>query len=91
LFKLFPDSALVASFSPPDKYWWDELERGLELHRGQETLPLVTLGVGAPSPIVRTVSDAAGSRLLLGHEDGSATICDIEEVRRRLTGLDLGW
>jgi serine/threonine protein kinase/WD40 repeat protein len=80
-----------ASFSPPDKYWWGAEDLGLDLHRGGGTRPLVTLEVGYHSPIVRTISDAEERYLLMGHEDGSATMCDIEEVRRRLADLDLGW
>ena len=80
-----------AIFSPPDKYWWGREDGGLSLYCSGEERPLVTLGVGSQSHSGWSVFDTAEQRVLSGHVDGSVNICDIEEVRRRLTDLGLGW
>jgi serine/threonine protein kinase/WD40 repeat protein len=80
-----------ASFSPPDKYWWRKAKSGLSLYRGREKRPLITLGFGPNSSLREVVLDGEEGRFLSGDADGSVRICDIEEMRRRLTDLGLGW
>jgi len=81
-----------ASFSPPDKYWWRGVQGGLGLFRRGDDRSLLTLGAGSqPIEGWRPVFDAPQRRLLCGDRGGSVRVCDIEEVRQRLTDLGLGW
>jgi serine/threonine protein kinase/WD40 repeat protein len=83
--------SVYAGFSPPDKYWWHGVDGGLELYRSGQERHFLTLGVGSQPNADAEVFDATEQRLLSGHADCSVRICDIEEVRRRLADLGLGW
>jgi serine/threonine protein kinase/WD40 repeat protein len=63
---------------------------GLELHRRGQEDPLVTLGPDALATGGARFN-MAGTHALWGNADGSVTVCDIQEVRRRLTGVGLSW
>jgi WD40 repeat protein len=66
--------------------------RGLALFRRGSQRPLVTLGIDSLSARNDSVSfDSTGNRLAWGNTDGTVTLCDLEEVRRRLAELDMGW
>ena len=92
------DRTFWAAFSPPARYWWktadvgDGLDAGgLELHRAGEDRPLVTLGLGMPSLFRDAVFDPSEEHVAAGRADGAVVVSDIEEVRKRLSDLGLGW
>jgi hypothetical protein len=82
----------------PGAEWFSELGPGdsqgqvfgLRLHRRGEERPLVTL---APYDLFsgEVLFNAAGTYLAWGNADGTVTVCDIQEVRRRLAAVGLGW
>jgi eukaryotic-like serine/threonine-protein kinase len=82
---------LRTRFSSPDKYGWRAFDDGLSLFRAGEEKPLVTLGVGSQWRFEWVVFDAGERRAIISHADGSVSIIDIEEVRRLLSDLGLGW
>ena len=43
------------------------------------------------SPYPQFSPDLAGRHLAWGDQDGSVSVADLEELRRRLNTLDLGW
>lgn len=65
---------------------------GLNLHRRGMERSLVTL---APDNIANNVREAlfnvAGTHVAWGNADGTVTVCDIQEVRRRLAAVELEW
>jgi WD40 repeat protein len=66
------------------------LKPGFELCRGEDGARLVTLGFDSERGLW-VVFDRTGNRLAWGNNDGTVTVCDLEEVRRRLTAVGLGW
>lgn len=58
---------------------------------------------GRPSPLLRIVRDVwvsgsdgikfspDGNHIVWGNQDGTVTVCDLDEVQRRLAGVGLGW
>jgi WD40 repeat protein len=63
---------------------------GISLLRPDEKSALVTLGIDSEVSSHPHFSPR-GKHLAWGNTDGSVTVCDIDEVRRRLTELGLGW
>jgi hypothetical protein len=63
---------------------------GLTLHRRGEQRPLVTL---APYDLLSggQLFNVAGTHIAWGNADGTVTVCDIQEIRRRLAAVGLGW
>jgi WD40 repeat protein len=64
---------------------------GFRLFRHDDKTPLVTLGLDKRSFHGRSEFNRAGTQVAWGNEDGSVTLCDIDEVRRRLGEVGLGW
>jgi serine/threonine protein kinase/WD40 repeat protein len=67
------------------------IAQGFTLFRQGEKAPLVTLGIDYPIVGGSQRFNASGSHFAWGNVDGTVTVCDLQEVRRRLTALDLGW
>ena len=56
-----------------------------------------------PEPFLRIVRDVNvsgsdamkfsqdGNHIVWGNQDGTVTVCDLNEVQRRLAGVGLGW
>lgn len=74
----------------------------LESSSSDDSLPVPTLRRGRDEVLARFAIDKGathhsstfspdGGRLAFGHADGTVTVCDLEEVRRRLAGVGLGW
>jgi WD40 repeat protein len=64
---------------------------GLSLHRRGEERPLITF---TPYDLLSGASalfNVAGTHIAWGNADGTVTVCDIQEVRRRLAAVGLGW
>jgi len=64
---------------------------GVSLVSSGTTRPLVTLGAESTAVVCPIEFDPTGRLVAWGNRDGSVAICDIQEVRRRLTELELGW
>jgi hypothetical protein len=63
---------------------------GFTLVRGGDGAELAVLGIDT-SPARQPSFDATGQYAVWGHSDGTVRLCDLEEVRRRLSELGLGW
>ena len=56
---------------------------------------------GRPAPLLRFVPDVRrsgefkfsqdGNHIVWGDQDGTVTVCDLNEVQRRLAGVGFGW
>ncbi len=78
---LGPGAGLVAQYA----------EGMLVRRRGEET-PLVRLDRdGHCSSGYNFPFDGEGTHLAWGCDDGTVYLCDLQEVRRRLTAMGLGW
>jgi WD40 repeat protein len=85
----------------PEAEWWLPLqpsqdssgqEFGLSLHRRGTERSLVTLAPNnMPSGTNGALFNVAGTHLAWGNADGTVTVCDIQEIRRRLAAVGLGW
>jgi hypothetical protein len=65
---------------------------GFRLHRRGEPGALVTLGTESlPSNVDDALFNPSGTHVAWGNVDGTVTVCDIQEVRRRLAAVGLGW
>jgi serine/threonine protein kinase/WD40 repeat protein len=64
---------------------------GFRLHRRGEADPLVTLGTDTLIAGDLAVFNVSGTHVAWGNADGTVTLCDIQEVRRRLAAVGLGW
>jgi serine/threonine protein kinase/WD40 repeat protein len=62
---------------------------GVPVYRRGGEIPLVKLKLDFPEGPPCFSPD--GRRLALGNLDGTVFLCDLEEVRRRLTTIGLGW
>jgi eukaryotic-like serine/threonine-protein kinase len=71
----------VPSGSPP---------YGFRLYRRKDQVPVVLLGLDTLSTQVHAEFNPTGTHVVWGI-DGGAILCDIEEVRRRLGELGMGW
>ncbi|HMF10900.1 MAG TPA: hypothetical protein VKE94_01300, partial [Gemmataceae bacterium] len=65
--------------------------RGYLLYRAGDSKPLVTLGLDLSITTPQPQFSPDGTRIAWGNADGSVCLCDIEEVRRRLNDVGLGW
>jgi WD40 repeat protein len=63
---------------------------GFTLVRGSDGAALVVLGIDSSSTRVPSF-DPSGRFAVWGHTDGTVRLCDLEEVRQRLSELGLGW
>jgi eukaryotic-like serine/threonine-protein kinase len=62
---------------------------GNALYRRGDQQPLVTLGID--SLCFGGTFSVDGSRLAWGNQDGTVTVCYLEEIQRRLAAIGLGW
>ena len=60
------------------------------IHRGQ-TEGILNLDRDHQGTCVRKQFSRDGSLFVWGNLDGTVNVCDIAEVRRRLTEIGLGW
>jgi serine/threonine protein kinase/WD40 repeat protein len=79
--------------APHGEYFGQNDSRGggMVLHRRANDTPLVRLGIDTEATSVVPSFDSSGRHLAWGNEDGTVTVCDLREVRRRLAGVGLGW
>ncbi len=84
--------------SPGGEYWvskWNfktpYQSEVLWLYRRSESQPLVALTLGRTPTTVRHAFKTSGTHLAWGTADGTVSICDLQEVRERLTSAGLGW
>lgn len=64
---------------------------GVSLYRWNESTRLVTLNLDVKASSGLDSFSADGSLLAWGNADGTVSVCDIEEVQRRLATIRLGW
>jgi hypothetical protein len=64
---------------------------GYRLHRRGEESYLVTVGGDTIITAEDPLFNAVGTHVAWGTTDGTVTLCDIQEVRRRLAAIGLGW
>ncbi len=85
----------ASCLGPAVKYWGRTNHRGrpgLALFHRDDQAPLVRLGIDVQTTSENhTQFNATGSHVAWGNVDGTVSVCDIEEVRRRLAQLGLGW
>jgi WD40 repeat protein len=84
----------VKALSPEGAYWvmyTDNWDNGVILHRRGSRRPLVHFWVDAPVFHKGLVFNHAGKLIAWGNPDGSVTVCDIEQIRQRLSEVGLGW
>ena len=63
--------------------------RGCTLFAGNEDTPLVRVGIEGPDSFPRF--DSHGSLLAWPNADGTVDVCNLEEIRRRLTEFNMQW
>ncbi len=64
---------------------------GVDLYRGLERTPLITLGLDVqPSSVVNEFS-SDGTCLAWGNADGTVTVADLHEIERQLVAAGIGW
>lgn len=80
--QLGPGARLVSHFSGTGY--------GNALYRRGDKQPLVTLSIDKICTSAGVFS-RDGSRPAWGNQDGTVTVCDLEEIQKRLAGLGLGW
>jgi WD40 repeat protein len=78
------------ALSPQARYWVTA-EDACRLFRLGEQTPLIGLGIDKPMISEEARFNRAGTQLAWGNTDGTVTVCDLEQVRRRLEELGLGW
>jgi WD40 repeat protein len=64
---------------------------GCALFRRGGPGPLVTLGIDLPITSIHARFSRDGRFLAWGNGDGTVTVCDLREIRRRLADVGLGW
>jgi hypothetical protein len=64
---------------------------GYQLLRRGDAGPLVELGMDSPISSYLASFNAAGTHAAWGNADGTVTVCNLAEVRRRLDLLRLAW
>jgi serine/threonine protein kinase/WD40 repeat protein len=80
-----------SSLSPRAEYLFVGSSRGMSLFRRGGGEPLVTLGIDLPITSIHQIFSRDGRLLAWGNGDGTVTVCDLQEVRRRLADVGLGW
>jgi WD40 repeat protein len=83
------------AMSPGATYYFGASQRypnqnGMLLFRRGQTEPLITLGIDF-SQFSFPLFNIAGTHLAWGNTDGTVTVCDLEEINRRLNKVGLGW
>ncbi len=64
---------------------------GRRLYRRGMDGPLVTLGGNTPTSGLHPKFNVAGTHVFWGNADGTVTVGDIQEIRKRLAAVGLGW
>jgi eukaryotic-like serine/threonine-protein kinase len=67
-----------------------ERSRGFAVYRRSEKAPFVTLGIDRAA-VAPPIFSPDGKRLAWPNEDGTVSICDLEELRRKLAQAKLAW
>jgi hypothetical protein len=67
-----------------------ERSRGFAVYRRGEKAPFVTLGIDRAA-VAPPIFSPDGKRLAWPNEDGTVSICDLEELRRKLAQAKLAW
>jgi hypothetical protein len=80
---LAPGATLIAS-APKNQFGYALLHR-------DDLQPFVTLGIDQQVGPGRAVFNSDGTLLAWGNRDGTVTVCRLEDVRRHLTSVGLGW
>jgi serine/threonine protein kinase/WD40 repeat protein len=87
-----PSEVLVVG--PRAELWCEAKSRppyGCALYRRGDDTPLATLGVDASGMVLGAEFDASGTHLACGNPDGTVSLCDLQELKRRLTSFGLRW
>ncbi len=53
--------------------------------------PVVQIAINSGTPGILTQFSPDGRQVIWGDAEGSVSICDLDEVQRRLAEVDLGW
>lgn len=81
----------IRPLSPHGRYEGGLTPQGFALYHGDAATPLVDLGIrGAVGPGAAQFSPD-GKTVAWAAADGGVILCDIQEVRRRLSAVNLGW
>jgi serine/threonine protein kinase/WD40 repeat protein len=83
--------SLIRFVGPGAKVWCAQRDRGMGIYQQSEKPPVVRLGLDMESNSVVSAFHPTGNLVAWGNDDGTITLADLKEVRRRLTTLDLGW
>jgi serine/threonine protein kinase/WD40 repeat protein len=94
-----PTGRLIASWQqaasglgPDGRHYVRKLDHGLALYRGGSTTALLNLGIDSRSSSFQFPPfNPAGTHVAWGNDDGTVSLCDINEVQTRLAELGLGW
>jgi hypothetical protein len=81
----------VRNLGPDAKVWCAQSDRGWGVYQQSEKPPVVRLGLDIESSCVVSAFHPNGNLVAWGNADGTVTLADLNEVRRRLATLDLGW
>jgi hypothetical protein len=89
----FCPSINVRGRSPELPYWITHSvpQGGLGLVTRGSSAAILYLGLDSKPCGTQFHFTADGQRLAYGNEDGSVTVCDVPEIRRRLHALGLAW
>lgn len=87
-----------ADFSSGVKLWvskWTDHENGslgkLSIVRGDDEARILTLEGGDRLSSSSTPFSPDDRQIAIGNADGSVTVCDIQQIQRRLAEVGLGW
>ncbi len=61
------------------------------IHDRKRKSPILQIAVNSYSNSLPTPFSPDGRQLIWGNNEGSVSICELDEVRRRLAEVDLGW
>jgi WD40 repeat protein len=83
----------ISSLAPEARYYgdWGEHNLTVSLRRLGEAAPLVTLHRQVPIRSHSLPFSPDGRFMTWGNADGTVSVCDLEEVRRRLAEVGLAW
>ena len=73
--------------------WPDRLTPTVDIYERNRGVAVLRIAVDGPeiSPYPQFSPDLAGRHVAWGNQDGSVSVADLEELRRRLNAFGLGW
>jgi len=91
------EGSFPIAMSKGEEYWVTQRSaegtdrpRGFDVYRRGEKAPFITLGIDRAA-VAAPIFSPDGSKLAWPNEDGTVSICDLEQLRRKLALARLEW